>query len=372
MRFSSTIIIFSFILSFQSSFGQVYSFKDDIRLDALPVISQDRTGTCWSYSTTSFLESEIMRKTGKQINLSEMYPVRQSYLLKAENYIYRQGKAQFDEGALGHDIINSMEKFGLMPADAFTGLELGTNTHNHREMVEVMKAVLNAYIKDPSQRLSNKWKTVLPFILDAYLGTYPKEFMFDGNKYTPETFKKMTTLSGSDYVTLTSFTHVPFYTNTILSIPDNFSNGSMYNVPLEVLTQVVDNALANGFTIALDCDVSEPTFSAKHGIAVIPANTSDSEAILSEIKPEIKVDQSYRQNEFEALTTTDDHLMHIVGTVKDQKGNVYYKVKNSWGNNPERVGNNGFIYMSKPYFQLKTISILLHRDGLLTEIKSKI
>lgn len=372
MRFLSGVFFVIGILSFQASYCQTYVFKDEIKLDALPVISQDKTGTCWSYSTTSFLESEIIRKTGKHIDLSEMYPVKQSYLLKAENYIFRQGKAQFDEGGLAHDIINSMEKFGLIPAEAFSGLDVSNNVHNHREMVEVMKGVLNVYISNPAKRLSNKWKTVLPFILDAYLGSTPQEFVYAGMKYTPESFKKMTTLSGNEYVTLTSFTQAPFYTNTILSIPDNFSNGAMYNVPLEVLTQVVDHALKNGYTIALDCDVSEPTFSGKHGIAVLPANANDNESSLTEIKPEIKVDQAIRQNEFEALATTDDHLMHIVGTAKDQKGNVYYKVKNSWGNNPERVGNDGYIYMSKPFFQLKTISILLHKDGLPNDIKAKI
>jgi bleomycin hydrolase len=372
MKLQSFFIVIVFGVISHHVFGQAYQFEDVIKIDALPVISQDKTGTCWSYSTTSFLESEIIKKTGKRIDLSEMYPVKNNYNLKAENYILRQGKAQFDEGALAHDILNSMEKYGLMPVDAYSGLEGGMTTHNHAEMVEVMKSVLDAYLKNPNKKLSNKWRTVIPFILDAYLGAAPNEFQYNGVKYTPKSFKDMTTLSKDDYTTLTSFTHVPFYTSTILSIPDNFSNGSMYNVPMTTMTDAVDHALKNGYTVALDCDVSEPTFSAKYGVAVIPANAQDNEMILKEIKPEQTITQAMRQEGFEALTTTDDHLMHIVGTVKDQKGNTYYKVKNSWGSNPEKVANQGYIYMSKPYFQLKTISVLLNKNALSDDLKSKV
>lgn len=351
--------------------SQAYQFTEVKNLDALPVISQGRTGTCWSFSTTSFLESEIIRKTGKHINLSEIYPVKQGYLLKAENYIFRQGKAQFDEGALGHDIIKSMDKFGLVPIEVFSGLEAGNDTHNHAEMVEVLKSVLDAYVKNPANRLSGKWRTVTQCILDAYLGNVPATFKYEGMNYTPLSFREMTTLNANDYVTLTSFTHVPFDTYQILSIPDNYSNGAMYNIPLEEMTKVVDQALSQGYTIALDCDVSEPTFSAKYGIAVLPVNGDDASSILMEIKPEMNVTQAYRQQEFEALTTTDDHLMHIVGLEKDQKGNIYYKVKNSWGDNPEKVGHNGYVYMSQPYFKLKSISILLHKDALPNTLRSR-
>lgn len=368
---SFLIVIYIWVFS-SHIFSQTYLFQDVINIDALPVISQDKTGTCWSFSTTSFLESEIIKKTGKRIDLSEMYPVKNNYNFKAENYILRQGKAQFDEGALGHDILNSMERYGLMPAEAYTGLDGSNTTHNHAEMVEVMKAVLDAYLKNPNKKLSNKWRTVIPYILDAYLGAAPAEFQYNGAKYTPKSFKDMTTLSKDDYITLTSFTHVPFYTSTILSIPDNFSNGSMYNVPISVLTDALDRALKNGYTVALDCDVSEPTFSSKYGLAVIPANAQDSEMSLKEIRPEQTITQAMRQDGFEALTTTDDHLMHIVGTVKDQKGNIYYKVKNSWGSNPEKVANQGYIYMSKSYFELKTISILLNKNALSDDLKSRV
>lgn len=372
MRLKSFIVTFCFTLTTIYVNCQAYQFQDDITIEALPVISQDKTGTCWSYSTTSFLESEIIKKTGKRIDLSEMYPVKNNYNLKAENYILRQGKAQFDEGALAHDIINSMEKFGLMPVEVYSGLETGNTTHNHAEMVEVMKSVLDAYLKNPNKKLSNKWRTVIPFVLDAYLGATPTEFQYNGVKYTPKSFKEMTTLSKDNYITLTSFTHVPFYTSTILSIPDNYSNGSMYNVPIATMIDAIDHALKNGYTVALDCDVSEPTFSAKYGVAVIPANTQDNELILKEIKPEQSVTQAMRQEGFEALTTTDDHLMHIVGTVKDQNGNTYYKVKNSWGSNPEKVAHHGYIYMSKPYLQLKSISVLLNKNGLNNELKTKV
>src|SRR5690606_6318448 len=344
-------------------FAQNYQFQNVIDIKSTPVISQDKTGTCWSYATTSFLESEIIRITGKQIDLSEMYNVRNTYMEKAENYVMRQGAAQFGQGALAHDVLKSAEKYGLVPFEVFKGKDDSQEKHDHTEMEAVLKGMLDAYTK--TKKLSPNWKKAINAVLDIYLGENPTEFVFEGKRYTPKSFMAYTKINPKDYVSLTSFTHHPFNESFILNIPDNFSNGSFYNVPIDELVKKVDNALAKGYTISLDCDVSEVGFSAKEGIAVVPVNAEDKEKkFLKEISEEIKVTQEFRQQEFENFNTTDDHLMHIIGKVKDQNGNIYYVVKNSWGSSGERIGNNGYIYMSVPYLKLKTISVTMHKDAL--------
>ncbi|WP_268225103.1 C1 family peptidase [Sinomicrobium oceani] len=360
------ILISAAALCFSAlSFGQHYTFETVTDLEATPVISQGITGTCWSFSTSSFLESEIIRTTGKQIDISEMYNVRNTYPEKARNYIMRQGKAQFSQGGLSHDVINSIARYGMVPQRVYTGLENGQEKHNHIEMVSVLEGMLKVYVENPAKTLSPKWKQAIESVLDVYLGKNVSEFTYEGKQYTPESFLKMTGIRPEDYVSVTSFTHRPFYSDFVLDIPDNFSNGSYYNLPLDEFVAVIDHALENGYTLALDCDVSEPTFSQKDGVAVIPADENDVKTIRSTIKEEKRISQEYRQQEFENYHTTDDHLMHIVGKVKDQEGRVYYKVKNSWGTDKNRVGDSeGYINMSVPYIRLKAISVMLHKDGL--------
>ncbi len=359
------IFFFGSILLTASTLAQApYQFTDVIDLEATPVISQGRTGTCWSFSSTSFLESEIIRLTGKQVDLSEMYTVRNTYPKKLDNYVMRQGKAQLSEGGLAHDVINSVADYGLVPQEAFSGLFAQETSHNHAELVAVLKAMAQTYVDNPARKLSKKWRPATEAVLDIYLGKNVNNFTFEGKSYTPESFRKAMKIEPADYVTLTSFTQAPFYKSFILNIPDNWSYGSMYNVPLDELMAAVDNALAKGFSVELDCDVSEATFSSKNGVAVIPAETSNNEKALTAIYPEMKVTQEYRQDEFENFTTTDDHLMHITGTVKDQNGNTYYKVKNSWGTDEKRNANGGYVYFSEAYMRLKAINVTVHKDAV--------
>lgn len=350
------------------SYAQIYEFQNVKEIQATPIISQGNTGTCWSFSTTSFLEAEVIRLTGKSIDLSEMYNVRNTYPKKAWNYVMRQGKAQFGEGGLAHDVMNSARDFGLVPQSSYTG-KLDEESYNHAEMTAVLEGMLKTYIENPAKKLSPQWKESISAVLDVYMGKNPTEFTFEGKKYTPKSFLEFTKINPENYVTISSFTNEPLYKPFLLDIPDNFSNGMFYNLPLEEYVQNIDNALDNGFTIALDCDVSENTFSGKNGIAVIPENDADAKTILTEIKPEKNITPEYRQAEFENLDTQDDHLMHIVGKVKDQTGKMYYKVKNSWGT---KSGKEGFIYMSISYLKLKSISVLLHKDGLTKSTKSKL
>lgn len=352
--------------------AQNYEFQDVIDVERLPVISQDITGTCWSFSTSSFLESEIIRLTGKKIDLSEMFQARTTYLAKAENYIMRQGKANFSEGALAHDVLNSVVKNGLVPNSVFDGLNDGESKHNHAEMVAVLEAMLKTYVENPGKKLSPNWKQAINAVLDIYLGSIPTKFEYEGKNYTPKSFAEFTKIKPENYVTLTSFTHEANYKPFILNIPDNFSNGSMFNLPLDEFIANIDHALAKGYSLSLDCDVSEPTFSGKYGIAFIPEKEEDTKTGLAEIITEKNITPEYRQQEFENISTTDDHLMHIVGKVKDQKGNIYYKVKNSWGSDEKKVANGGYVYMSMPYMKLKAISVLLHKDGIQKETKKKL
>lgn len=355
-----------------TSTAQNYEFQDVIDIERLPVISQDQTGTCWSFSTSSFIESEIIRLTGKKIDLSEIYQARTTYIAKAENYVMRQGKANFSEGALAHDMINSISQFGIVPNVVFDGLNEGQNKHNHEEMDALLVAMVKVYAENPGKKLSPNWKQAINAVLDIYLGSIPTKFEFEGKNYTPKSFAEFTKIKPENYITLTSFTHSAYYKPFILNIPDNFSNGSMYNLPLDEFVANIDFALANGYSLSLDCDVSETTFSGKYGVAFIPEVEENNKTGLTEIIAEKSITPEYRQQEFENLSTTDDHLMHIVGMVKDQKGNVYYKVKNSWGTDEKKVANGGYIYMSTAYLKLKAISVLVHKEALQKETKKKL
>ena len=363
-----TIALLSVVFSISA---QKYNFQTVKVIDAEPVISQGNTGTCWSFSSTSFLEAEIIRMTGKKIDLSEMYNVRHTYPKKAWNFVMRQGKAQFSEGGLNHDVINSARAAGMVPQEVYSGLVGNSEKHDHSKMTEELEILLEKHA-NPAVKLDPKWKSEVNTILDQYMGKDISEFTFEGKKYTPKTFLEMTKLQLDDYVTITSFTHEPFYKTFILDVPDNFSNGAFYNLPLDEFVKNIDNALEKGYTLALDADVSEKTFSGKYGIAVIPENESDEKTILTEIKKEKKITPEFRQQEFENFNTTDDHLMHIVGTVKDQKGTMYYKVKNSWGSDKLTSGHDGYIYMSVPYLKLKAISVLVHKDALLKNTRKEI
>lgn len=343
---------------------QPYQFTSVIDLETTPVISQGTTGTCWCFSSTSFLESEIIRITGNQIDLSEMYTVRNTYPKKAENFIMRQGKAQFDEGGLAHDVINSVREFGLVPQEVYDGLSEENSGHNHAELAAVLKNMVNTYVANPAGKLSVNWKKAIENVLDAYLGSNPTTFLYEGKTYSPQSFVSLTQLNPEDYITITSFSHAPFYSNFILNIMDNWSNGAMYNLPLNEMMDVIDYALEQGYTVELDCDVSESTFSSKDGVAVIPAQFENNIKALQGVYPEMQITQSYRQQEFENYSTTDDHLMHITGTLKDQNGTIYYKVKNSWGTDATRNAHGGYVYFSESYMRLKAISIMVHKDAV--------
>ena len=332
-----------------------YTFTDKINVEATEIKNQGRTGTCWSFSTTSFIESEAIRLGHKNVDFAEMFNVYNIYVDKANNYVSRQGKANFSEGSLAHDVLRIIDQKGLIPQSELTGLKNNAPGYNHAEMVSALTGFLNGVIA--AKTPSIYWRDAFKSILNVYIGTPPVEFKVDGKTYTPASYAKAMDIDAKNYVSISSFTHVPFGEKFILNIPDNYSNQSFYNVPLNQLQSTVDKALAKGYTLAWDGDVSEKGFGRKEGIAVLPLDTKSE--FLKAPEKEITVTQENRQAAFENYTTTDDHLMHIVGKAVDQNGNNYYIIKNSWG---DSTPYDGYLYMSEAYFLMKTVSVTVHKD----------
>ncbi len=347
---------FSLFLILAITVNGQYDFTHTKELDCTGIKSQANTGTCWSFATASFLESELMRQGKGSTDLSEMYVVRNIYRDKARNYLLRQGKANFSQGSLSHDLINIIKSSGVMPESEYSGLLSGEKRHDHGEMEAGLKGFLDGVMQ--SKRLSKKWPQAFEAIMDTYLGSVDKKFVVDGKSYTPQSYADFLGINPDDYVSLTSFTHHPFGSDFILEIPDNYSNGSYQNVPLDKLIATIDRAIDKGYSVAWDGDVSEPGFDARKGIAIVPAKPKRKD-LFDEPDTEITVTQEMRQDLFESTSTTDDHLMHIVGTAKDRKGTEYYIIKNSWG---EISPYKGYLYMSKAYAALKTVAIMVHKD----------
>lgn len=343
-----------------------YEFSNEKSISCTGIKNQARTGTCWSFSTVSFLESELMRQGKSNYDLSEMFIVRTIYKDKARNYVLRQGKANFSQGSLSHDVIRGLEIAGIVPESVYSGLVDGAEYHDHSEMVSALKGMLDGIIK--GKRLSDKWPAAFENLIDTYLGEAPETFTYEGKTYSPQTFAESLGLDAKDYVTLTSYNHHPFYSQVILELPDNYSNGSYFNIPLDELQAIADYALSQGYTVAWDGDVSEKGFSAQEGIAVLPVDESRAD-LFEQPGPEVAVVQKNRQRAFESFSTTDDHLMHLTGVSKDQQGNTYYITKNSWG---ERSRFKGYLHMSVPYFRMKTVGIMVHKDAIPEDIAKKL
>lgn len=376
LNFATILILFSLCfsqISAQSLKG--FEFEEVSAVKATSVKNQERTGTCWSYSCTSFLESEMIRQGKEAIDLSEMYSARQTFLNKAERYLRFQGNASFSQGALGHDVIDVLADYGAYPEIVFDGKIDPEMPHDHGALEKEMKMYLDSLLKD-KRNIAENWKDHAEEILDTYLGELPQEFEFEGKTYTAKSFASDAVgINPEEYVSFTSFSHHPFYKPFVLEVPDNFSHGLFYNLPIDELTQVAEYALKNGFSIEWDGDVSDKGFNPREGIAIVPEidwAELDREGKKNLFKAPIdekKVTQEIRQTAFDTYSLTDDHLMHLTGIVKDQTGKNYYTVKNSWG----KMGPlEGYLYMSEAYFKLGTVSILVHRDAIPAEILEKL
>jgi bleomycin hydrolase len=371
-----------------------YEFTVIKDLEATSVKSQDRTGTCWSWSALSFIESEVIRMGGPKVDLSPMYIVRNAYIGKGVNYLRMYGNFNFGPGGAFHDIPWVIKRHGIVPIDEYEGLEYGQQKHNHSEMNGMLEAMLKVLKEKPQKdELTPNWKKAYTEVVDAYLGDLPDntedfKFEYDGKEYTPNSFANFLGLNMDDYISLTSYTHHPFYSSFMLEVPDNWAMQQCHNIPLDEFMNLMENAINNGYSFAWGADVSEKGFSFRDGLAIVPADESTiklrgrdnkhfSDAGAEKIAncfdepvEEKVITQQMRQIGYDNQTTTDDHGMHITGLVKDQKGSKYFIVKNSWGD--DRNDCDGYFYASFPYMRYKTMNIMIHKDAISKDLKKKL
>lgn len=353
-----------------------YQFTTIKEIGSTEVKNQGSTSTCWSFSTLSFLESELERMGKGKMNLSEMYIARRAYTLKAERFVRMMGKTNFGQGGAFHDVMNVIKDYGLMPDAAYSGFVYGQTKHNHSELEEVLVGMMNTLVKLPEGKLSQAWKLAFEGILDAYLGKLPEKVDFNGKSITPIEFRNQLGINPNDYIEISSFTHHPFYEQFVLEVPDNWAWNSVYNVPLDEMEQIMENAITNNYSIAWASDVSEPYFSHKNGLAIVPEKEMEAmtkeekETLFTQIIPQRIVTQELRQKAFDNLSTQDDHGMHITGLVKDQNGQKFYIVKNSWGAENNECG--GYLYCSAQYIRYKTTCIMVHKNAIPAAIASKL
>jgi len=366
-----------------------YVFTPVKELKVTPVKNQNRTGTCWSFSGLGFLEAELIRQGKGEFDLSEMFIVGHSYKDKADKYVRLHGKLNFGQGGSFEDVLYVTKHYGAVPESVMNGLQYGEDMHVHGEMEAIAYNYVNAVVKNSNGKLSTSWKKGYDAVIDSYLGEVPEKFTYNGKEYTPQTFAKELGLNIDDYVSLTSYTHHPFYSEFPLEIEDNWRWANSYNLPLDEFMAVFENAINTGYSIAWGSDVSEKGFT-RNGIAVVPdikaieTSGSDQDKWVglsktekdNEIKKliekpcqEIAVTQAMRQEAYDNYQTTDDHGMIIYGIAKDQTGKKFYMVKNSWGTDNKYQGT---WYASEAFVAYKTMNIIVHKDALPKTIAKKL
>lgn len=353
-----------------------------------PVKNQASSGTCWSYSGLGMIESELIRMGKGEHDLSDMFIVYYSYLGKARKYVRMHGETNFAAGGSFADVLECIRDYGIVPESDYAGLNYGEPSNKHGELDAILKGYVDAVIKNPNRKLSTAWFEGYTSVLNAYLGKTPETFTYQGKSYTPQSFAKELGIDADNYISITSYTHHPFYTAFPLEIPDNWRWSLSYNLPIEEMMQVLDNAIEKGYTVAWGSDVSEKGFNRK-GIAVMPdeeategpgsdqahwlgLSTEQRNKMISDLTepvPEKTITQEMRQIAFDNYETTDDHGMQIYGTAKDKNGSKYYMVKNSWGTSSPY---QGIWYASVPFVQYKTMNIVVHKDALPKDIKKKL
>lgn len=365
---------------------QGYVFTTVVENPVTSIKNQSSTGTCWCFSALSFFESEIIKAGGPEVDLAEMFVVSHAYADKAEKYVRLHGVLNFGPGSSFGDALYVMKHYGMVPNSEMEGLNYGTDAHQHGEMDAVTDAYVKAVVKNPNRKLSTAWKKGFQGILDAYLGERPEKFVVDGKEYTPKTYMESLPINLDDYVDIVSWTHIPYYEETIQEVPDNWRWEKAYNVPLEDMMAIIDNALNNGYTLAWASDVSEKGFT-RDGIGVVPDTEAIKKAAGSDEArwigadprnpgktvatpgPELTITPEMRQAGYDNYQTTDDHGMHMYGIAKDQNGTKYYIIKNSWG----AAGTyKGIWYVSESFVKYKTMDILVNKNAIPQDIRTKL
>lgn len=372
-----------------------YKFTTVLENPVTSIKDQHRSGTCWAYSAISFVESEVIRINNitdpeKYPDFSEFFVVSHSYSDRADKYVMLDGNLTFGAGSQGEDVLDVIRLYGLVPQAEMTGMNYGSDLPAQSELDAVLRAYVEAVVKNPNRVLTTAWKRGFQAILDEYLGEYPKTFVVDGVEYTPESYRDALNFNPDDYVTLTSYTHHPFYTYFPFEVADNWRWDQFYNVPIDEMMEILDYALENGYTISWGADVSEPGFT-RDGLAILvdvsASNNSGSDQERwvgkSEDKQakakakkagknnpivELVPTQETRQIGFMNKTITDDHGMQIYGIAKDQWGGKYYLVKNSWG---ETGKYKGVWYASEAFVKGQTLDIAIHKSALPKEFVEK-
>lgn len=332
-----------------------YEFTIEKSVPVTSVKDQHRTGTCWSFASTSFIEAEMLRVGKGTHDLSEMYYVSKAYELKAEKYVRMHGETNFSNGGLVLDVLYLWKEFGMMPESAFPGMAQGDSLPVHGELDGVLTGYIDQVIKNRNKSLTTVWMHGFKGILNAYLGEIPAEFEYEGTRHTARSFADDYGLDPDDYIAVGSYTHHPFYKPFILEIPDNWIWGSIQNVALDEMMEILENAIATGYSVCWDADVGEKGFSRIKSVALLPST---------------EIDQELRQKWFDNYQTTDDHLMHIMATARDQDGNRFYKVKNSWGT--EKQVYEGYLYASESYMRAKTLFFVVHKDAIPAHLTEKL
>ena len=355
-----------------------------------PVKDQNRSSTCWAFSTLGFLESEVLRIKGKLVDFSRMFVVSKTMIDRATYCVRLYNEPKFAPGGSAYDVIYCMEHYGLVPQEAMPGIRYGWTANDTLPVHSELDKVAAGYLKGLSglKRISPVWREGLQAIYDTYLGKCPESFEYEGKTYTPQSWVKSLGLNADDYVSITSYTHHPFYERFALEVPDNWRMDQMYNVPLDEMMRIIDNALANGYTLAWGADVSEIGFTRK-GIGVVPdddhgaditgsdmakwvgmSNDKKKEELTKKPLPEKTITQQMRQDAFDNWENTDDHGMQIFGIAHDQNGKRYYMVKNSWGT--MRSDYKGIWYVSEAFMRYKTNDILVHKNAIPKDIRKKL
>ena len=396
MRIIALLIMSGLAASLSFSYAQQDSIKKEgfqfevIKNNpATPVKDQYRSGTCWSFATVSFVESELLRLGAGERDLSEMYFVYHAYREKAERYVRLHGSSNFGPGGQAHDVMNTIAEFGFAEENDYPGLLAGESKHLHGELDAVLKAYLDAVVQKKDGKLSKVWPDAYAGILDTYLGTINDQVAGKNPGGIPA-FAQKAGFNPADYIELTSYLHHPFYQKINLEIPDNWSQDLYYNLPLDELMDVMNHAIEKGYTICWDGDVSDKGFSHAKGVAILPEISSSSldgterarwekltekeknAELYSFSKPvtERNITPEIRQEDFNNLKATDDHLMHITGLATDQLGTRYYITKNSWAADSNKSG--GYLNMSEAYIRLNTIAVMIHKDAIPPLIRKKL
>ncbi len=370
--FLALLVLLSISIPGNLLYGQGYVFTDVVRNPSTPVKDQAKSGTCWCYATAAFIESELIRTGKGEFDLAEMYIVYNNYIKRINDNFLRRGKGNIGQGSIAHMFTNMFEQYGIVPQEVYNGIQYDSKVNNHKELSKFIEAISGVAIE--MKEKSPEYTKLMNSLLDTYLGPLPKTFTYKGKEYSPKSFAESLGLNMSDYVEITSFSHIPFYKASVLEIPDNWDSGRLYNLPLDEFMEVIDNALLKGYSIAWDGDISEPGFSHKSGIAINPEVSSVDElnnvVKFEKTYPEIKVTQENRQKGYETFETEDDHLMLLTGIVKDQNGTKYYITKNSWG--PESNKSGGYLNMSESFVRAKSISIMVNVNSIPKEIRKKL